>query len=131
MVDPTTVSATKAAKFSAPSVQIHDALPFLGHAAKVSLLTVHSPSDQPPRDRIPGADIQLTIARHGVKIDARELTIENDTPVSDALLSQASELGCDLIAMGAFAHSRLHEVVLGGATRTMLESMTVPVLFSH
>ncbi|MEX3633511.1 universal stress protein [Paraburkholderia sp. BR14320] len=110
---------------------IHDALPFLAHAAKVSLLTVHSPSDQPPRDRIPGADIALTIARHGVKIDVRELTIENDTPVGDALLSQASELGCDLIVMGAYAHSRLHEVVLGGATRTMLESMTVPVLLSH
>ncbi|RZF25683.1 universal stress protein [Paraburkholderia sp. UYCP14C] len=110
---------------------IHDALPLLTHAAKVSLLTVHSPDDQPPRDRIPGADIALTVARHGVKIDVRELSVENDTPVGDALLSQASDLGCDLIVMGAYAHSRMHEVVLGGATRTMLKSMTVPVLLSH
>ncbi|MFT4069388.1 universal stress protein [Paraburkholderia sp.] len=110
---------------------IHDALPFLAHAAQVTLLTVHASSDQPPRDRIPGADIALTVARHGVKIDVRELNIENDTPVGDALLSQAAGLGCDMIVMGAYAHSRLHEVVLGGATRTILQSMTVPVLLSH
>ncbi|MCC8400533.1 universal stress protein [Paraburkholderia sp. MMS20-SJTN17] len=110
---------------------VHDALPFLAHAAKVSLLTVHSPSDQPPRDRIPGADIALTLARHGVKIDVREASVDAGTPVGDALLSQASDLGCDLIVMGAYAHSRLHEVVLGGATRTLLQSMTVPVLMSH
>jgi nucleotide-binding universal stress UspA family protein len=110
---------------------IHDALPFLEHAAKVTLLTVHASSDQPPRDRIPGADIALTISRHNVKVDVRELSVENDTPVGDVLLSQASDLGCDMIVMGAYAHSRLHEVILGGATRTMLQSMTVPVLLSH
>ncbi|EDZ99921.1 UspA domain protein [Burkholderia sp. H160] len=110
---------------------IHDALPFLAHAAKVSLLTVHSPGDRSPRDTVPDADIALTVARHGVKIDVRDLTVEAETPVGDALLSQADDLGCDMIVMGAYAHSRLHEVVLGGATRTILESMTVPVLLSH
>ncbi|MBB5444961.1 MULTISPECIES: universal stress protein [unclassified Paraburkholderia] len=110
---------------------IHDALPFLAHAAKVTLLTVHSSADRPPRDTVPGDDIALTVARHGVKIDVRELSVADDTPVGDALLSQAADLGCDMIVMGAYAHSRLHEVVLGGATRTMLESMTVPVLLSH
>jgi nucleotide-binding universal stress UspA family protein len=110
---------------------IHDALPFLEHAAQVTLLTVHAPSDQPPRDRIAGADIAQTIEHHGVKVDVRELSIDSDTPVGDALLSQAAELGCDMIVMGAYAHSRLHEMILGGATRTMLQSMTVPVLLSH
>lgn len=110
---------------------IHDALPFLAHAAGVTLLSVHSSRDYSPVDRIPGADIALTLARHDVKIDVRELSVEDDTPVGDALLSQASELGCDMIVMGAYAHSRLHEVVLGGATRTILQSMTVPVLLSH
>ena len=110
---------------------IHDALPFIAHAAKATLLTVHSVSDYPPRDRIPGADIALTMARHGVKVEVRELAVERETPVGDALLSQAAVLGCDLIVMGAYAHSRLHEVVLGGATRTVLQSMAVPVLLSH
>jgi nucleotide-binding universal stress UspA family protein len=110
---------------------IHDALPFLKQAAKVSLLTVHSLRDQPPRDRIAGTDVALILARHGVKIEVRELTVEHDTPVGDALLSQVSELDCDMMVMGAYAHSRLHEIILGGATRTLLQSMTVPVLFSH
>jgi len=39
--------------------------------------------------------------------------------------------GCDMIVMGAYAHSRWQEVVSGGVTRTVLESMTVPVLMSH
>jgi nucleotide-binding universal stress UspA family protein len=38
---------------------------------------------------------------------------------------------CDLIVMGGYGHSRLKEFVLGGATRTLLASMTVPVLMSH
>ncbi|MCC8392347.1 universal stress protein [Paraburkholderia sp. MMS20-SJTR3] len=110
---------------------IADALPLLVDAAKVTLLTVHSPRDRTAPDRLPGADIARNIARHGVKVDVRELSVATDTPVGDALLSQASELGCDLLVMGAYAHSRLHEIVLGGATRTMLHSMTVPVLLSH
>ncbi len=36
-----------------------------------------------------------------------------------------------MIAMGAYAHTPLHELVLGGATRMILRSMTVPVLLSH
>lgn len=110
---------------------IHDAMPFLEHAANVTLLSVNALRGEPPRHRIPGADIALTIARHGVKVDVREMTADSDTPVGDVLLSQAAESGCDLIVMGAYAHSRAHEVILGGATRTILKSMTVPVLLSH
>jgi nucleotide-binding universal stress UspA family protein len=47
------------------------------------------------------------------------------------LLSRASDLGADLVVMGAYGHSRWQELVMGGATRGMLESMTVPVLMSH
>jgi nucleotide-binding universal stress UspA family protein len=47
---------------------------------------------------------------------------------SNALLSQAADLGCDLIVMGAYGHSRLREMILGGVTRDMLRRMTVPVL---
>ncbi|WP_225031475.1 MULTISPECIES: universal stress protein [Paraburkholderia] len=110
---------------------IHDAMPFLSHAADVTLLTVGATRDEPPLWRIPGADIALTIARHGVKVNVREASASGDTPIGDVLLSQAAESGCDLIVMGAYAHSRLHELVLGGATRTVLQSMTVPVLLSH
>ncbi|ACC74881.1 universal stress protein [Paraburkholderia phymatum] len=110
---------------------IHDAMPFLSHAADVTLITVNATRNEPPSRRIPGADIALTIARHGVKVNVRELSVENDAAIGDVLLSQAAESGCDMIVMGAWAHSRLHELVLGGATRTVLKSMTVPVLLSH
>lgn len=110
---------------------IHDAMPFLSHAADVTLLTVDAARDEPPEWRIPGADIALTIARHGVKVNVREVSTGRDTPIGDVLLSQAADSGCDLIVMGAYAHSRVHELVLGGATRTVLQSMTVPVLLSH
>jgi nucleotide-binding universal stress UspA family protein len=110
---------------------IHDALPFLSHAAKVTVLTVNAEQDSPDCVRMPGADIALTLARHDVKVEVREVTIERNTPVGDVLLSQTSALGCDMIVMGAYAHTRLRELVMGGATRTILRSMTVPVLFSH
>jgi nucleotide-binding universal stress UspA family protein len=47
------------------------------------------------------------------------------------LLSRAFDLSADLLVMGAYGHSRLRELVLGGATRTVLSSMTLPVLMSH
>jgi nucleotide-binding universal stress UspA family protein len=49
----------------------------------------------------------------------------------EALLSFAAERGCDLLVMGAYAHSRTRELVLGGVTRTILEEMTLPVLMAH
>jgi nucleotide-binding universal stress UspA family protein len=51
--------------------------------------------------------------------------------VGDALLSHIADRGADLLVMGAYAHSRVRELVLGGATRTILKSMTVPVLMAH
>ncbi|MEI5999996.1 universal stress protein [Paraburkholderia bengalensis] len=110
---------------------IHDALPFLSNASKVTLVTVNAERDAPGCPRIPGADIALTLARHGVKVEVRDIAAEGGTPVGDVLLSQVSDLGCDMIVMGAYAHTRLRDLVMGGATRTLLRSMTVPVLFSH
>jgi Universal stress protein family len=49
----------------------------------------------------------------------------------EVLLSQAVDLGVDLLVMGAYGHSRVRELVLGGATRTVLNQMTLPVLMSH
>jgi nucleotide-binding universal stress UspA family protein len=49
----------------------------------------------------------------------------------EVLLSRAADLGVDLIAMGAYGHSRMREMLLSGATRSVLRSMTVPVLMSH
>jgi nucleotide-binding universal stress UspA family protein len=79
---------------------------------------------------VPGADIGLFLARHGIKVTVSQQTAD-DVDVGNQLLSRAADLDADLIVMGGYGHSRLKELVLGGVTRTLLESMTVPVLMSH
>ncbi|HEY4856252.1 MAG TPA: universal stress protein, partial [Xanthobacteraceae bacterium] len=51
--------------------------------------------------------------------------------VSDTLLAQVAELDADLLVMGAYGHSRLREMILGGVTRDILKNMNVPVLMAH
>jgi nucleotide-binding universal stress UspA family protein len=51
--------------------------------------------------------------------------------VGDALLSLAADTSADLLVMGCYGHTRAREWVLGGATRTVLKSMTLPVLMAH
>jgi len=51
--------------------------------------------------------------------------------VADAILSHAADSNADLLVMGGYGHSRLREFILGGATRGVLQAMTVPVLMSH
>jgi nucleotide-binding universal stress UspA family protein len=54
-----------------------------------------------------------------------------DSDASSIILSHAADSGTDLIVMGGYGHTRLREFILGGATRNILSSMTVPVLMSH
>lgn len=61
--------------------------------------------------------------------------LRQDTPpgldVGNALLSLAADVAADLLVMGAYGHMRWREVLMGGVTRTVLQSMTLPVLMSH
>jgi len=109
---------------------ITDALPILARARKVVVLSV-DPRDVPGvHGDSPGADIALFLARHGVKAEAHP-TPSGKMDVGDVLLSRASDLGSDLIVMGAWGRSRARELIMGGATRSLLGQMTVPVLLSH
>ncbi|MFM0326553.1 universal stress protein [Caballeronia glebae] len=113
---------------------VHDALPFLRDARHVTLVSIDAMKREQAGARIPGADIASTLARHGVHVTVRETdaAVEtSDASVGDALISEAQSVGANLIVMGAYGHARWQEVVLGGATRTLLRSMTMPVLMSH
>lgn len=110
---------------------VHDALPLLQRAEKTTIVTLNGLKGEPRGSRIPGADIALVLTRHGVKADVVELDAADDMPPGDMLLSYASQLNADLVVMGAYGHSRWQELVMGGATRSMLQSMTVPVMMSH
>lgn len=109
---------------------VQDALPLLVDAERVTVLCV-SPPGAPPLVRAPGADIAVTLARHGVNVDFVELNHDLDETTGDALLSYAAETRYDLLVMGAYGHARWTELVLGGVTRTMFNSMTLPVLMAH
>lgn len=54
-----------------------------------------------------------------------------DGQIGERLLSLAADLSSDLLVMGCYGHTRAREWLLGGATRTVLDSMTVPVLMAH
>jgi nucleotide-binding universal stress UspA family protein len=108
---------------------VTDALPVLRAAGRVDVVVVDPPGNG-RHGEIPGADVALYLARHGVNTSAATLN-GGGVDVGNSLLSRALDLGSDLIVMGAYGHSRLRELVLGGTTRTILESMTVPVLMSH
>lgn len=105
---------------------VHDALPILKRADKVSVLSIN------PKDgkHLPGFDIAAHLARHGCKAEAAR-TVASDVSVADVILSDAASVGADFIVMGAYGHSRLREWVLGGATRDVLGMMTMPVLLAH
>lgn len=107
---------------------VADAIPLLERTKAVELVTVtRGPGNS---NEIPGADIAHHLARHGLKVELKHL-VASDIDVPNALLSHAADIGADFIVMGGYGHSRLREFVLGGATRGILSSMTVPVLMSH
>jgi nucleotide-binding universal stress UspA family protein len=102
-----------------------DALPLLQRAQKVTVMTRTAPDVTEAELH----DLEAWFTRHGVK--AAFSPEGSDLDVGDLLLSRAADLDIDLIVMGCYGRSRLAERLLGGATRSVLEQMTVPVLMSH
>jgi nucleotide-binding universal stress UspA family protein len=107
---------------------VADAIPIIGQIGRVEIVIVAS--ERGKQDEIEGADIGQHLARHGLKVDVHRISGGN-IDVGDALLSHAADSGADLMVMGGYGHSRLREFVLGGVTRSIFESMTVPILISH
>lgn len=109
---------------------VNDALPILRRAKSVTVLSVNPAESEDDGPREPGADISLHLARHSVKVEAqRRITAE--LSAGDVILNEVANKGSDLLVMGTYGHSRLRELVLGGVTRQILASMTIPVLMSH
>ncbi|MBV8392788.1 MAG: universal stress protein [Alphaproteobacteria bacterium] len=105
------------------------ALPILKKAEKVTVLAVDPPKEEDLRPR-PRPDIVGWLGRHGVKATL-QLDTAADTDVGNVILSRAADSGADLVVMGVYGHSRMREMVMGGVSRTVLASMTVPILAAH
>ena len=82
-----------------------------------------------PNEELPGFNITRHLTRHGISATLKKLPAAQD--IGATLLSYAADSGADYMVMGAYGHSRLREFVLGGTTRTILGSMTVPILMAH
>lgn len=107
-----------------------DALPILKQANKAIVL-VATDGRSTTLGADPGTDIAQHLARHDVTVEVRSIPLDPETETADLLLSQAADLGADLMVMGGYHHSRMREFILGGVTRTIMKTMTVPVLMSH
>lgn len=108
---------------------IADALPLLQMADRVEVVTVSS-SQQRGSSPVSAEPMARHLARHGINAEVNVIP-SGEMDIANTLLSHAADESADLIVMGAYGHSRLREIVLGGTTRTILESMTVPVLMAH
>ncbi len=108
---------------------VTSSIPLLKRADNVDVVVFNPDSRGDAHGEQPGADIGLYLARHGVKVNV--VRQKTDIDVGNALLSIATDLGSDMIVMGGYGHSRFREILLGGVTRTLLQSMTVPIFMSH
>lgn len=107
-------------------IAVRAALPFLRDAEKVTILTI----DPPGHTGDSGRDVMIFLERHGVRTH-HQANIHQGGDVGDVILTCVRDLGGDMLVMGAYGHSRLREMVLGGATRTVLGQAEVPVLMAH
>ena len=129
VAEPKTIMAAWDASGTAARA-LADALPILRRAKKVVVVAAIG-DEQGQHGDEPGADITLHLARHDVVAEARRIPLGSDIDVANLLLSQATDLGAEMLVMGGYHHSRFRQSVLGGVTRTILETMTLPVLMSH
>jgi nucleotide-binding universal stress UspA family protein len=104
-----------------------DAMPFLERAKTVEVVMV---TEDGKGDELPGADIAQHLARHGLAVEVKQIVAPH-VKTADVLLSHAADTSADLLVLGGYGHSRLREFVLGGVTRSILQTMTVPTLMSH
>jgi nucleotide-binding universal stress UspA family protein len=109
---------------------INDGLPLLAKATTVDLLIVLNEKTNTVPNEIRGAEMAKHLARHDVKVQIVTIPAA-DIDVTNAILSYVADVSGTLIVMGGYGHAKLREMILGGVTRGMLQSMTVPVFMSH
>ncbi len=109
-----------------------DALPVLVRARQVTIACLDPSASARGADALARERLLAYMHRHGVsaRLESDNLG-DGDIAVDEWLLSRAADQGSDLIVMGGYGRSRWREEVLGGATRTLLSTMTVPVLMAH
>lgn len=107
-----------------------DALPLLMLTGEVEVLLV-DPRDAADEDaKAAGHEIAAALARHGIAVTVFA-SPSGGAPTGEAIANRVAETGANLLVMGAYGRSRWREMIFGGATRTLLASMTCPTLMAH
>lgn len=108
---------------------IHGAVPLLQRAGEVVLLDGSSQPDRLGARYLPEADLEKWLRRHGIKAQRREFTPKSGA--GEAILEAAHDERADLIVMGAWGHSRIAQLVLGGTTRFLFQNSDLPLFVAH
>lgn len=108
-----------------------DADPILANAQEIVILTIDEKTNQLDNLDINDDDLESYFAAKGYVTPKRLRLDSDDAGIGNTILNAASDQGSDLIVMGAYNRSRIREWMLGGTSKTLLDSMTVPILFSH
>jgi nucleotide-binding universal stress UspA family protein len=106
---------------------VFDAMPFLRKAKTIDVVTVNEKEDA---SEASSAALIAHLARRDLAATPYRITADSPN-IHNTILSLAADNNSDLIVMGGYGHSRLREFILGGTTRGMFESLTVPALISH
>jgi nucleotide-binding universal stress UspA family protein len=104
---------------------VHGAMPMFGAMQPVHVLSI----DEDAHD-LPASLVQEYLVEHQLESDVHWRSSDGE-PVSDTILKFAEEMGTGIIVAGAFGHNRLREMLLGSATRELLEKSSLPLLLSH
>lgn len=107
---------------------VHNAAPFLRKAKTIDVVAVNENEDTVGEASL--ATFVAHLARRDLSATPHRVTAETSN-IHNAILSLAADNDTDLIVMGGYGHSRFREFILGGVTRGMFESLTVPALISH
>jgi nucleotide-binding universal stress UspA family protein len=108
---------------------VAEALPFLRASSDVEIVVVESEGEMNARGYV-ATDIAAHLDRHGINVLIRPFE-QGHWSVGEALLEQVLDRSADLVVMGAYGHSRWRERIMGGTTREMLQTSTVPLLMAH
>lgn len=109
---------------------LHDAMPMLTEATSIDVLVVDPDVSDKDHGTDPGVDISTHLARHGLRVNVVSVPGKGGT-VASTILRHAVESNAQLLVAGGYGHSRLREWLLGGTTRELLDTLHLPILFSH
>lgn len=107
---------------------LYNSMPFLEQAENVHVLTAIESGKQYDLK----TETRIMEYLHAHNVQAQGMVISTGShPPAEAILTRAKELQCELLVMGAYGHSRVREMVLGGVTNHMIEYADIPLLLSH